>query len=413
MSTHDPIGKAYVHLGLRINRHIQGYVDSYCGPPEWKARADAEPPRPVGALSDDAAALREQISQADLGAQRRDFLTRQVTAMDTALKQLSGTGLSLLQEVRGYFDITPQRVSETLFEAALHELDELLPGQGELATRRLAWKRQFELPRERILPVLEVALAEVRRRTLSILELPPGEAVELKLVSDQPWAGYNRFLGHSRSCIEINTDLPVRADQVLNLMAHEAYPGHHTELASKEERWYRRAGHLEHSIQLLHAPESVISEGLATVAQEVIFPNQDDLAAWLRDVLYPAAGIQVDVGRQLRLARAAENLDGVGGNAAFLLHEERRPADEVHEYIRRYNLSTDKEARQALRFISNPLFRAYIFNYSHGRQLLKQAGATSSLWDVFHWAIREPVTPTAIVARYQLSGESPSLDPHV
>jgi hypothetical protein len=405
MNSHDPIGESYVQLGLRINRHLEGYVDSYCGPPEWKAQIETESPRAVGALLDDAAALRDQISQADLDAQRHDFLTRQVVAMDTVLKQSSGAELSLLQEVRGCFDITPQRVPETLFEAALRELDELLPGTGDLTTRLVAWKRQLELPQERILPVLEVALAEVRRRTLSMLELPADESVELRLVSDQPWSGYNRYLGHNRSRIEVNTDLPVRADQVVNLMAHETYPGHHTELVSKEERWYRRAGRLEHSIQLLLAPECVISEGLATVAEEVIFPDQEELATWLRHVLYPAAGIRADVDQQLRLARAAEKLDGVSGNAAFLLHEERRSEDEVLEYIHRYSLRTDKEARQTLRFIGNPLFRSYIFTYFYGRRLLKQAGTTSSLWDVFRWVIHEPITPTAIVVRYCLSSE--------
>ena len=236
--------------------------------------------------------------------------------------------------------------------------------------------------------------------------MPADESVELRLVSDRPWSGYNWYLGQSRSRIEVNTDLPVRADHVVHLMAHEAYPGHHTEQASKEERWYRRAGRLEHSILLLLAPECVISEGLATVAEEVIFPDQDELAAWLRHVLYPAAGIQADVDLQLRLARAAEKLDGVSGNAAFLLHEDGRPEDEVLAYIRRYSLRTDKEARQTLRFIGNPLFRSYIFNYSCGRRLLKQAGTTSSLRDVFRWVIREPVTPTAIVARYRLSSET-------
>jgi len=227
--------------------------------------------------------------------------------------------------------------------------------------------------------------------------------VELKLVSDQPWSGYNWYLGSSRSRIEINTDLPVRADYVVDLVAHEAYPGHHTEHALKDECWYRQAGRLEHCILLLLAAESVISEGLATLADELIFPDRDELASWLREVLYPAAGIQADVDLQMRLANAVEKLDGVSGNAAFLLHEDRRPEDEVVEYIRRYGLRTEKEARQTLRFIGNPIFRAYIFNYSHGRRLLKQAAATTSLQEVFRWAVSEPVTPSAVADRFGVS----------
>ena len=53
---------------------------------------------------------------------------RQVHVSDSVgdvLKQLAGAELSLLQETRGCFDITPQRVPETEFEAARRELDEL------------------------------------------------------------------------------------------------------------------------------------------------------------------------------------------------------------------------------------------------------------------------------------------------
>lgn len=405
MTTPDPVGRSYVRLALRIDRHVEGYVDGYYGPPEWKAQIEAEPLRPVKALIDDAGRLQNSIAQADMDAQRRDFLTRQVTAMVTVLRRLSGTEMSLAQEAQGCFDITPQRVPEAEFEAALRELDTLLPGTGDLAERQVAWKRQFELPPQRVLPVLEVALAEVRRRTLSILPLPDGESVHLKLISDQPWSGYNWYLGSGCSRIEINTDLPVRADYAVELIAHEAYPGHHTEHALKDERWYRQAGRLEHSILLLMAPESVISEGLAMLADELIFPDRSELAGWLREVLYPTAGIYADVDLQMRLAKAAEALDGVGGNAAFLLHDDRRPEDEVLQYIRRHELCTEKEARQTLRFIASPAYRAYVFNYSHGRRLLKQAAATSNLLDVCRWAVSEPVTPSAVVARFGLASK--------
>jgi hypothetical protein len=410
MNSTDPIGQDYVRLALRIDRHVEGYVDSYYGPVAWKAEIEAEPLRPVAALLEHVARLQDRVAQAEMDAQRRDFLTRQLTAMVTVLKRLSGEELSLAQEVRGCFDITPQRVPEAQFDATLRELDALLPGTGDLAERQVAWKRQFELQRERVLPVLEVALAEVRRRTLSILPMPDGESVSLKLVSDQPWVGYNWYLGSSRSRIEINTDLPVRADDAVAFMAHEAYPGHHTEHALKDERWYRQAQRLEHSVLLLMAPECTISEGLAMLAEELIFPDRSELAGWLREVLYPMAGIQADADLQMHLATTAEALDRVSGNAAFLLHEDQRPQDQVLQYIRRYSLCTEKEARQILRFIGNPTFRAYTFNYSHGRRLLKQAAARSGLLHVFRWAVTEPVTPSAVAARFGLaSGEGTPL----
>jgi hypothetical protein len=152
----------------------------------------------------------------------------------------------------------------------------------------------------------------------------------------------------------------------------------------------------------LLAPESFIAEAIATVAEDVVFPDRSERAIWLRTVLYPQAGITTDVDLQLRLERAAEKLDGVGGNAAFLLHEDHRPDEEVVAYMKQHGLRTEKEARQTLRFIRNPVFRAYIFNYFYGRRLLKQCFAVGGVWDVFRWVVSEPVTPSAIVARYEL-----------
>jgi hypothetical protein len=403
MNAYDRIGQAYVELALRMNRHAVGFVDGYYGPPEWKAAIDAAPLPPVTALQDDAQRLSEAISQTEMDAQRRDFLTKQALAMNMVLRRLTGEDVPYVEEVRGCFDITPSRIPEAEFQAALRELDTLLPGTGDLRARQLAWKRRFELPNERVLPLADTTLAEVRRRTQTILALPADESVELKLVSGQPWAGYNWYLGQGRSRIEINTDLPVRADRLVNLMAHEAYPGHHTECVVKEERWYRQAGRLEHSMVLLLTPECVIGEGIATVAEDVIFPDKAELAAWLREVLYPQAGIQVDVDLQLRLAQAAEKLAGVSGNAAFLLHVDGRSEEEVLEYFRQYSLSTEQEARRSVNFISNPLFRAYTFTYFYGRRLLQGAFAASGMLDVFRWVIQEPVTPSALADRYGVS----------
>ena len=34
----------YLLLGLRLGRHVDGYVDAYYGPPELKEQADGEEP---------------------------------------------------------------------------------------------------------------------------------------------------------------------------------------------------------------------------------------------------------------------------------------------------------------------------------------------------------------------------------
>ena len=45
------------------------------------------------------------------------------------------------------------------------------------------------------------ATAELRRLTRELIGLPEGEEIELELVTDKRWRGYNHYLGGLRSQI--------------------------------------------------------------------------------------------------------------------------------------------------------------------------------------------------------------------
>jgi hypothetical protein len=392
----DTIGRRYLTLALSLDRHFPGFVDAYFGPPELKDQVEAGDPRPLDALADDAQRLQEAIEAADCDPQRRDFLARQTGAIAAVIGNLAGDRLDFVREVERYFDITPEMVDESVFEAAHAELQDLLPGDGPLVERLAAQRKRLELAPDRILPVFDLARKEMRRRTLALFELPPGEEISLELVKGQPWGAYNWYLGGYRSRIEVNTDLPVEVDAAFPLVAHEAYPGHHTEHAIKEYKLYRVQGRWEHAVQLLLAPECVISEGIGDNALWIVFDDAQ-LVDFLRDELFPLAGLpEVDAGQQVRLLRALQKLRSVSGNAALLLHRDNLPPDEVQHYAERYGLRTPQETAQTMKFLQNPLFRSYIFNYAQGKALLAPllqgpGGAAN-----FRRLLQEPFTPTQV-----------------
>jgi hypothetical protein len=201
-----------------------------------------------------------------------------------------------------------------------------------------------------------------------MVDLPAGESIEIQMVSDQPWSGYNWYLGHGRSRVDLNTDLPIHAFRLTDLLAHEGYPGHHTEHTLKE-RLYTVDGFGEHALQLINTPECVISEGIATAAEGMVF-SPAELARFRREQVYPTAGITADPEREIAIGVAVRTLRAVAGNAALLLHEEGATEDAVTAYLQRYALATEAEARQRLRFISDPLWRAYIFTYHVGYDII-------------------------------------------
>jgi len=170
----DEIGRHYLHLALHLDRHFEGFVDAYFGPLEFRAEVQAGSPRSLEALADDAQQLLDAIEADVPDAQRKGFLAKQVQAMAAVLRNLSGDQIDFVQEVELYFDITPTMIDEATFDAAHTQLDEILPGDGSLIERSVAWREKLYLEPSKILPVFNLALRETRRRTQKLFDLPPG-----------------------------------------------------------------------------------------------------------------------------------------------------------------------------------------------------------------------------------------------
>lgn len=394
----DALSQAYLTLALAIDRHVPGFVDAYFGPPELREAAQYGPAAAPQALLEQAHFLADTVATSDLLETRKAFLSAQFRAMITLCQKLCGEPLDYQDEVRGLFDIEPDKTPEAIFEAAIAELDELLPGAGNVRERMLAWRSRYVVPVATARTLIDLIAAEARARTRAFVELPPEESVAFTFVSNQPWSGYNWYLGEYRSRVEINTDLPIHAHELTALISHEAYPGHHTEHSLKERLLYREQGYGEHAIQLINTPQCVISEGIATLAESIIFPG-DTGAQWQAEYLYPAAGLAGEPEREARIARARAALRAVSANAALLLHAEEKPEAEVLSYLQHYGLKSEQEARQSLRFIKNPLWRAYIFTYHAGRELLGrwiEAVPASDRLGRFRLLLAGQVTPSAV-----------------
>jgi hypothetical protein len=392
----DDLGQRYLTLALNLSRHFEGFVDAYFGPPELKAEVDAGQPRSLPALADDAEQLLEAIHASDQDAQRKDYLLGQTRAMSAVIRKLSGEQFDIVEEVELYFDITPEMVDEAVFEAFHAEMDSLLPGEGSLAERVLAWEKSVELPRDRVLAVCERLVREARTRARALFDLPPEEEVSLRLVKNEPWQAYNWYLGQGRSRIDLSTDLPIGMEQVVPVLPHETYPGHHTELAIKEQLLYRGKGWAEHSI-VATGPQAVISEGLAMWAWEIIFEGPE-LVDFLREELYPLAGLAPEhVERDVGVMRANESMLGlVDGNAALMVHKDGRAPDEAREYLVHFGLVAPERAAKGTEFIMNPLWRSYTFNYGVGNKLLAPLLWGPDRLENFARLLSEPFTPAQV-----------------
>ncbi|MBX3069017.1 MAG: hypothetical protein KF883_00815 [Thermomicrobiales bacterium] len=396
----DSLIEAYFRIAFHLERHVPGYIDAYFGDPARKERLTGESLLSAKDLTALAEALGRDLATASLPASRKDYLLKQVAAMETVARKVAGESIGYIDEVSRCFDITPERTPDALLESALDDLDQLLPGSGDVTSRMGAWRARTEVDIDGARLAIDLILEEARRRTLAFIDLPAHEAVEISFVNDKPWRGYNWYLGDCRSLVEINTDLPQYASFLVELMAHEAYPGHHTEHAVKGEHLYKALGYEEMAIQLINTPECVIHEGIATTAHEIIFPGEEALE-WENAVLYPALGLDPLPESTLAVRDAHKRLRSVAGDAALMRHVDGASDDDVVAFLMRYGLSNEEQSRHRLRFIDDPLWRPYIFTYHVGYDILRDwfgDADTTTKREMFRTLLTGQHTPSGLRA---------------
>lgn len=357
----------YLRLGLAFDRVEDGFVDAFTGDPELRKQVAAGPKPDPRRLAETARRLRGELPGAGLSAARTAFIDSHLVALECSARKFAGDEISFVDEVRAYFDVDIAMENQERYRDAHRRLDELLDGSGDLGERYAAYKRRDEIPAERLTACVEAFAGALRDRVRAEYPLPASETVDFQVVSDKPWSGFNYYLGDYRSRVAINGDLTQHLSTLPHLIAHEAYPGHHTEHCRKE-RLLVGGGELEQSIFLVNTPQCLMAEGLADHALHAA--AGDDWGLWAQEI-YADLGLRFDGERAQAISRAAAGLLGVRQDAALLLHDRGRDADEVAAYLERWSLSTPQRARQTLRFLSSPLWRAYISTYVEGYRLLQ------------------------------------------
>ena len=355
--TQSPVER-YLRLGLQLGRHVEGIVDAYYGPAELAAAVDAEPPVDPRTLVADAETLLDELEDG--------WLRDQVAGLRTFAGVLAGESGSYADEVEGCYGVRPTRTDEAVFAAAHERLEELLPGDGTLAERHERWEASMRVPAEQVERLVVAAIEEARAWARGLVELPDGEGVVLEIVRDKPWMAFCGYLGNLRSRIAVNIDLPLSAIELLILTLHETYPGHHTERCCKEDLLVRRRGLLEETLVLVPTPQSLVAEGIAGLAPEIVLEGDGGVA--LAAVMHDA-GIELDLAHALAVRRTLEPCRWAEVNAALMLQGGGASEAETEAYLERWGLMSPTLAAHMIRFFTEPTSRTYIVTYPAGREL--------------------------------------------
>jgi hypothetical protein len=390
--------REYLMLGLRFGRLVDGYVDSWFGDATLSRLVADEPlPEPADLIRQ-ADTLADAVAGSALAEERKCFLTAQLRGLRCAARKLAGDRIGFLAEVEEYFDV---RIgpSDLGRYAALHdELADLLPGPGPLHERLVEFRARARLPGDVLGPAIEAVSAALRSRLAADLSLPAAECIEYVIATDRPWNAFNEYLGGFRSRITVNADAGHWTSGLAIVVSHEAYPGHHAERCLKEQGLVRERGHDEHSIALVNTAQCLVSEGTGELGLAVVGAGW---GTWLEDVLRPL-GLRLDGPLAERVDGIMQRLTEVRQDAAIMLHDRGVAPHAVVDFMSRWMLVDTRSAERMLRFLADPLWRAYATTYVEGRRLVERwldaRPAGEPLARRYRQLLTEPLHPATLRA---------------
>ncbi|MDQ4118473.1 MAG: DUF885 domain-containing protein, partial [Actinomycetota bacterium] len=305
---------------------------------------------------------------------------------------LAGEPVGFADEVAATFGTDVRCEQPDRYREAHRRLDELLPGREPLARRLAAHRERDRIPPERLRDAVEAMSAELRRLTARWIGLPDDESVAYEIVDRRPWTAFTHHLGAGRSRIAVDASSQLRRGQLLPLVAHEAYPGHHTQHCRATAAG---AALPELRLRLVHSPQGLLAEGAAEAAHHVLpGPGWGALAERvLSDLGLPTDG---------ELAEAVEGtLDELGRvrqDAAVMRHADGAGPDDVLAHLTRWLMIDEDRARRMLAFLDHPQWRSYATAYAEGRPLvtrwLRRPGTDPVAG--LRRVLDEPVTPAEL-----------------
>ena len=409
----EVVAERFVKLALGLGLHDKAYVDAYHGPQNWRDDVEAAAPD-LEALRTEALTLIEGARLLDAGdpSPRVAMLEKNLVAALTRIDMARGDVFDFDEETRRLYDAVAPQYDVADFDAALAQLEALLPGEGPLHERADAFRSSLAIPTAKLDAVFSAAIEECRRRTLARYDLPDTERFTTGFVTDKPWGGYNWYQGDFESLIEVNTDLPVIIDRAVDLGCHEGYPGHHTWNVFLEHDLLKDKGWIEYSVYPLFSPQSLIAEGSANYGIELAFPG-DEKMIFERDVLFPIAGLDPEDAKRLAAVNSAgKTLTHARNHVARAYLNGDIDRETAITMIQRYGATSRERAQKSVSFIET--YRGYVINYNLGRDLVEayidaRVAAGDDPWAAFKTILTTPTSASDLIAGVKAAGAQESL----
>lgn len=402
MTKISKFGEDFLLLALRINKHIEGYVDFYYGSEKLRQTVDCESLTAPNTLLKDSNDLLKQLGAKSFDKDRTRYIEKLLIAMRTSIETLCGVEIPFKEKFFRLYNVDLQPVNEFELKNLKEDFNEAYKGTGTLAERMKVLREKRKVPEDKVYQLFKEALNITRVKTKELFGdiLPEKERILIELVDDKnddkaKWAYYEWYLGNFQSRLEVNPKYNVYWSGFLSVAAHEGYPGHHTEFVVKEKNLYCELSQFEHSILLLKSPTLVICEGIADLAVNVLFSYREQAEISLK---FCSNGTKDDSVENLTMQnRVKANRSLLWYNLAYhALFDEWSEANLI-QYGTNYEIFSLKDIKNIIKLILDPAHSTTAFLYNLGSKLIiNRFGEFPSVKN-FRNLLLNPILPSDLV----------------
>jgi hypothetical protein len=268
---------------------------------------------------------------------------------------------------------------------------------GSLEQKVESWLSETSLTGQAVIDFGKQILGKARSETeAKVVKLPPGEGVDsFTGVRDVFYSGRSGYTGNFRGWLHFNIDKNWQKDVFIQVLCHEAYPGHQSFYALWDSLYQDGNWPLEAAFYQRNAPTNPIFEGGPEVAMHFIGWDEGESRAALA----------------LRMGQVLKDLGRISmNNACLWCNLGEMSKEQALDYMVEYFVLRD-DAERAYGFFTNPLSRTHYPQYYYGRRIVDKAFALMEgseagrqrFWDIIY---RTPHTTSTFIKAISTASET-------
>ncbi|TVR88003.1 MAG: hypothetical protein EA416_13915 [Trueperaceae bacterium] len=312
-----------------------------------------------------ADALAEVSDAAErLGGHPGDYMRAITRGSRAVLGILEGDERPYLDVVRDIIEIDLEPIPDTeaarLRETIFDGLGEL-GYHGSLEERVTAWRDGTSLTGDDVIAFARTIMDDARNATLSrVVALPEGEGLDdVYGVRDVFYSGRSKYTGDYRGWVHFNIDKHWQRDVFVQVLTHEAYPGHQTFYALWDQLFRQGKWPIEAAFYQRNAPTNPIFEGGPESALHFLGWDEGDSPEALA----------------LRLGQAYKDLGRIAmQNGCLGVNTGQMTKEQAIDLMVEHLVPRD-DAERAYGFFTNAVSRTHYPQYYYGRRIVQQAFA--------------------------------------